>query len=1056
MQLLRKIFLISLFFSFSTLQLHAVDLKKQSLKPTFQHTAISQLDLLHIDYFNTENRLSRKSQSSSDTLKILAIRVAFQQDTLATTTGDGSFILTRSDTTIIDPPPHDRTYFQAQLDAVSHYFRTVSGQKLILTGEVFPADENGSYLLPHTMDYYNPNSSKEENDQKLAELFRDAVQKADETDRLVFSNYDIFVVFHAGVGQDFSNDLDTTPDDIPSAFLNKRHLQKYLGNDSPSYMGIPTANGTVSEGIILPETENQDGSEFAVKGTFVLYLGNQLGLPDLFDSEKGRSGIGAWGLMDVGSSNYFGLIPAEPCAWAKVFLGWEEPVLLNPGTGIQIAVAKAKSAPHIFKIPINAREYFLIENRNSDFNKDKITTGRDQYEHRLEFNTTGNFTAELDTAAGEKLGVITKIFDYDFSIPGSGILIWHINDRIIEQNYAGNTVNADPQAKGVALKEADGSQDIGQSYGFLSPGSGSEFGVADDAYFADNEVHKIANKTDFVSFSPSSAPSSKSASGANTGITLNNFSGIDSVMSFDFSVATNFANFPQKFAGKTPVLFPPVVAPITGGQDKAVFFTPGNGHLFAWKADGASLIDSNVKITIPGWDGSTETVRIAVFDTIPGNFTGPPLLGDLDGDGKNEVVIAADQAKLLVFSPEKDQTTGFARLVSQINFPVQDYLIWQRQIVIAGGNNIHSVQIDGSRNWSVILNEATTLCMTKNGNNQQTLVAASRNGEFMKLSPTGQVLAQNSVSSFENAATLSLVSGYLHQQDTPVIVASHQKGLTVFDENLRLDSRFNLNFTFDTPIAMQPILVDSDHDGLNEIVLTTQNQLLAFNDNGNLVDGFPVRIANKLAAGYFTHSSPLFLNAENDAYFFFKDGVNDLFTISSAGEMLENFHLNGGGATLSPYFCLADMNNDGLIEVIDANSDGILNIRQLDFAHWQKSGSWLQTSYNSAGTKFNEISPETTQLPVNELISYAYNYPNPTEGNRTTFRFFLRRSADIIIEIYDLAGDKIDALRASGVERENEIIWSLNNVASGVYMARLRVDDGKNTDFKMIKVAVVK
>ncbi len=1056
MQVLRKIVLISLFLSFSTFQLHAVDLKKRILSPSFRNTAVSRLNLLQTNYFRAGNNLKRASRSSVDTLKILAIRVSFQKDTSKTTTGNGSFNLSGSDTTIIDPAPHNRTYFQAQLNAVSHYFRTVSRQKLILTGEVFPAEEDGSYPLSHQMDYYNPDGTKDENDQKLAELFRDAVQKADETDHPAFSNYDIFVVFHAGVGQDFANDPDTTPNDIPSAFLNKKNLQKYLGNDSPSYTGITTPNGTVSEGIILPETENQDGSEFALKGTFALYLGNQLGLPSLFDTENGRSGIGAWGLMDVGSSNYFGLIPAEPCAWAKVFLGWEEPVLLNPGTGIKIAVAKAKSAQHIFKIPINAREYFLIENRNSDFNKDKITTGRDQFDHRLEFNTTGNFTAQLDTAAGERLGVITKIFDYDFSIPGSGILIWHINDRIIEQNYAGNTVNSDQFARGVDLEEADGSQDIGQNYGFLSPGSGSEFGVADDAYFAENEIHKTANKTYFVSFSPSSSPASKSSSGANTGIILREFSSIDSVMSFDLSIAANFANFPKKFAGEIPVRFPPVVAPLAGGQEKAIFFTPGNGQLFAWKADGAPLIDNNIQITIPNWDGSAETLRIAVFDTIAGNFTGPPLLGDLDGDGKNEVIIAADQTKILVFSTGKDQNTGFARLISKIDFPVRDYLIWAQQIIVAGSNAIRSVQIDGSLNWEVDLNEVAALCLTQGSNNRVTLVAASRDGEFINLSAAGRVLAQNNVSSFENTASISLISGYFHQQDTPVIVASYPKGLTVFDENLRPDSRFDINFIFDTPIAMQPILVDLDRDGSGEIILTTQNQLIAINDNGNMVNGFPVRITQKFDADYFAHSSPLFLNGENDAFLFFKNGVNDLVTLSSAGKALENFHLNGGGFTVSPYFCLADVNNDGLIEIVDANSDGFLNIRRLDFAHWQETGSWCQTNFDLAGARFNKNQPGTVLPTDNTMISYAYNYPNPTENNRTTFRFFLRQSGDVTIRIYDLAGDKIDALRASGAARENEIVWRLNNVASGVYLARLQVDNGEKTEFKIIKVAVVK
>ncbi len=315
------------------------NLKNDELKTKFTKSGVSRLNLLDLNFFQNNNKkYFQNNIFTPDTLKILGLPVEFLIDTLKTTTGDGKFILSPSDTTIIDPPPHDREYFQAQLDAVSHYYRTVSKGKLILLGDIYPLQDQNSYTLSHSMDYYNPNSSDEELKRRLAELFQESIQAADNQDNVPFSQYDIFVIFHAGSGQDFANEFDTTPNDIPSIFLNYDHLKNYLGNRNPDYPGISTASGYIKEGIILPETENQDGSEFALKSPFVLYLGNQIGLPDLFNAENGRSGIGAWGLMDVGSSNYYGLIPAEPCAWSKVFMGWEEPVLLNPGTDIRIAV----------------------------------------------------------------------------------------------------------------------------------------------------------------------------------------------------------------------------------------------------------------------------------------------------------------------------------------------------------------------------------------------------------------------------------------------------------------------------------------------------------------------------------------------------------------------------------------------------------------------------------------------------------------------------------------------------------------------------------------------
>ena len=59
------------------------------------------------------------------------------------------------------------------------------------------------------------------NDEKLGELFRDAIQTADANSNINFSQFDVYIVFHAGVGSEFTQDFDTTPSDIPSVFLNQ-------------------------------------------------------------------------------------------------------------------------------------------------------------------------------------------------------------------------------------------------------------------------------------------------------------------------------------------------------------------------------------------------------------------------------------------------------------------------------------------------------------------------------------------------------------------------------------------------------------------------------------------------------------------------------------------------------------------------------------------------------------------------------------------------------------------------------------------------------------------
>ena len=273
--------------------------------------------------------------------KIAAIRVSFQPDSSQGTTGDGTFLLAQNTVSCgnytIDRSPHDKSYFESQLQAVDSYFRNVSNGHYGIdldSSQVFPDGEAASYLLDHTMDYYHPyGETNEVYEQKLVELFRDVLFTADSADAVPFTDYDLIVVFHAGIGQDFSLPfLDPTPEDIPSTYVDREML------------GEPIFN--VEHGIILPETQNHllfdeaediftDPAEscdyqFGLAGTFALMVGFAEGLPPLWDTETGESGIGVFGLMDQGSNNGRGIIPSPPDAWTRIQAGWTMPSTVTP------------------------------------------------------------------------------------------------------------------------------------------------------------------------------------------------------------------------------------------------------------------------------------------------------------------------------------------------------------------------------------------------------------------------------------------------------------------------------------------------------------------------------------------------------------------------------------------------------------------------------------------------------------------------------------------------------------------------------------------------------
>ena len=484
-------------------------------------------------------------------VRVAAIRISFQEDNNPGTTGNGSFLYSAPIDTCgkytIDPVPHDRSYFESQLLAVSNYFKSVSYNKFGIDMDnsmVYPISEEGSYVLSNQMNYYHPFNQEEIHDERITELFRDAIDIAYTTDSINFSLYDHIVIFHAGIGQDFSLPfLDPTPEDIPSTFVDKEMLDKYLGGS------IEISNSVIDQGIILPETQNHlffEDSEniflnaeepcdyqYGLTGTFALMLGFAIGLPPLWDTETGQSGIGIFGLMDQGSNNGRGLIPAPPDAWTRKHIGWEYSTRIIPPASINLP---SRSENNIIEIPINDDEYFLIENRTNWY-RDKMYIDSTRYNIYENSNRYPPFVEILFDSVlidQDDNGVVTNVYNYDLGLPSSGILIWHIDEVNIDRGINNYSINNDRLNRGVDLEESDGAQDIGFPSIFLfSDPSAGYFG---DMWFKGNPEYERSNPSmDGLSpeFSHFSYPSTVSNSGSASFITIDNIGHQSDTMHFN-------------------------------------------------------------------------------------------------------------------------------------------------------------------------------------------------------------------------------------------------------------------------------------------------------------------------------------------------------------------------------------------------------------------------------------------------------------------------------------------------------------------------------------------
>lgn len=509
------------------------------------------------------------------TIRVFAVMVDFQPDDNRFTTGNGTFdpdFLKNPNIPItIDPVPHDAGYFGAHLDFMAEYYERVSGGKLNIEWQMYP----DVIRMPNTMDAYSPLGEDGTQDFKIFNLLEDTWSALAARGGFNFDDFDedrdAFILFHAGVGRDINflgTSLDRTPQDIPSLYMTLDAMRRF-GN-RPDFQGFVVPNSAggsfrIKNTLILPETESRPGTDvtdtpfvlqLGINGLLTATMGNHIGLPDLFNTNDGSTAIGRFGLMDgSGFFSYFGMFPPEPSAWEKIHMGWAEPVLVDPtkpGT-FDVPAGSLRRPNSIFKIPISKDEYYLVENRHRDIEGDGLrikvrTPNGEIVERQLPiFDDLFGSTAADSLSKLLPAGVVVSVDNYDWSMPGGvdpgddqrygtsddrvlngGILIWHIDEAVLRSKGYGSGVNNNPQRKGVALKEADGAQDIGfqTSNQFLA---GFVNGTAFDFWWSGNDARVITASNREIQlyqnrFGPDTSPAAVSNTGAKADFELYDFS----------------------------------------------------------------------------------------------------------------------------------------------------------------------------------------------------------------------------------------------------------------------------------------------------------------------------------------------------------------------------------------------------------------------------------------------------------------------------------------------------------------------------------------------------
>ncbi len=854
-----------------------------------------------------------------------------------------------------------------------------------------------------------------------------------------FSRYQSFIVFHAGVGKDVDLGFDETPQDVPSLFITSNFLQTNLGISS-----ISVDNGAVqvSNGMLLPETESQVGIGLGLNGILVANFASQLGLLDLFSPETQRSGIGRFGLMDAGLFNGDGLLPALPSAWTRIDAGWETPldIYYSPGDELTVHSTLSSHPQRIYRIPINKKEYFLVENRYAGrLNLDSLRFEMSQGLDTLVSVKEVLITHFPDQVSFSERGVLVDVKNPDIGLPGSGCLIWHIDENVIDANRAANRINADPDHRGVDLEEADGSQDIGQEFDFLSAGAGSETGWILDMWYQGNSAPLF--KQDDNEFSVNTVPNSRSYNNrANSHVTISNFSRPDSVMTF----RVNLNIFQQNF--------PPSVDPVVYGKVTAIKTTDLDFNGF----HDLILTTTTGKVLAVGSEGNNSwaTDSLEVLD-LDDDLIPPPALFTIpsqQSEPQKGMVALTQSGKVygFVFTQQKTVDTLFKPY--QLNSPNTTHplafidsqsgskIIWGNQ-----NGNVYQLTIDEN-----------TVSLDSLFNVGEGIRFVHRDGEnnIIVTSSNGKIFQNHDIIKQDVSADFGPVG------DESVIYDRNNQlyALTLSDELFQQQFDYQLK----SPLIAIPFV---DNIKSPWYFAGGQNRLFSFRYNFALTENYPVKIfqpdrkANLILSPLFGK----FFRGDNSEDFgvLISDPAGSINGYDLRGELFVDFPLvTGDSLKVSPV--LLDIDGDADAEVAAVTNGGQLYVWDLN-STFEENG-WNQLFADEMNTN-RIVSTAGIDLPVDSKISSnqllpeekVYNWPNPNTENHTFIRYYLTDNATVSLKIFDIAGDLVRELEAPGNPQTfNEVRWNLSNIQSGVYLARVEAKSSSASEVRIIKIAVVK
>ena len=833
-----------------------------------------------------------------------------------------------------------------------------------------------------------------------------------------------------------------------------------------------------------------------------------------------NNGMNTAAFFDIYGVGVFGTVPIFPSAWSRAFLGFDEVVEYRQGTSIELAAVKMQtSQTKIAKIPISSTEYYLLENRRGDVDgqvaglRQDNTTDVILWPVKIAEDSSLQAVPEYDLyLPGNAAGI--AIWHVD---EGVAAMDYFPFDGF-QNNFDANTLQWDRNRRFIRLVEGDGRIDFGGNYynGFGTPqklfyaGNNASFASytnpstrSNDGGYTHIAVGNISPPGMIMTFDLAqdrmaanfprrmSIPSRPGLAPVAADL---NGDGQDEILMVSgrriLAVSADGRDFldPDGLRDDLDTIYSPIIGGTAANPNIPRDFTTASMPVFA---------QTDSEITTPpivARFGDTTLVlagttngRVYAFLT-EANDLGPDVYHarlfwkSLPFPMAVKTIITDEVDKVVYAVLADNYILAYSWDMTQQNSASQDSVSFVGACRCLGG-----MALLGERNGQSILYRAvfgplhemrnsfipdTTIQyrvviddigfyppiatdFDHDGFDEVTLVSRTGHVVTYSFKPDGIVPYEPLTLQVGDTVAAAPTAGDFSGTGYPNLIVPGTNRLYGFDRQGQSATDF-------------PVILDAGRPG--QVVISSA---IISDMTG---DGSPDLAAVALDSIYYEKSAIIYyldsLTSPDTIYIRTKDTVyhyynyySNLYLVSPGVVRIEGFPVPSGAHGILPsgdtVLGVATplhmrVGPSGLLAC--SGGDGWLSAWEVGWT--DGSGYWPMAGGTADGSRYltlNQLGPET---PLSDFLppTRFYAYPNPGIGRSTTIRYYVSEPARVTMTIFDALGDKVKEISREVADgnRDDEVVWSLDDVASGVYHCRLEATStisGKNAvAFKSIAV----